>query len=462
MFQRERTGAGIGMNDFTLSRRRFLKTSMGVAALAAVNRPWRVFAANDSDDGPQEGTATSSLRVQIPAKPRPFPEPLAPGRAGFKFRGAKGWAWTPDQYLEEIPWLAKFRMNFLMNCYVSLFTSTHPWTNEWWKPLPDVKKAAFARVIRACQSNGITFCFCMNPQLASKQPLNPADPRDLGRLSRHYAWAQSRGVKWFSICVDDVAWTESPTVVAGQDAYMVNTVLAQLRHRDPDAQMIFCPGPYHGDGTGTGDHAYLQTLGRDLDADAYVFWTGDAIAGPRITMAAAESYKKTVKHRLFLWDNYPVNDGQPTLNLGPVSGRAPGLCEIIDGYMANPMGTQNQINRLPLATCADYAFNPAAYDPARSIGQAILLLANTPAQKEALKDLIEAYPGFIAAGGGTGTNPVRDKFKKLAAQSGPRAASFCRGMEDLSLRLNNNFPDQFDNAKTTLATDVAWMKQEKV
>ena len=36
------------------------------------------------------------------------------------------------------------------------------------------------------------------------------------------------------------------------------------------------------------------------------------------------------------------------------------------------MRKQNEINRIPLATCADYAYNPRAYDPSRSVGQAIL------------------------------------------------------------------------------------------
>src|ERR1035437_1584737 len=54
-----------------------------------------------------------SFQVQLPAKGRPFPEPLAAGQQpGFKFRGTKGWAWTPEQYLEEIPWLPKFQMKF--------------------------------------------------------------------------------------------------------------------------------------------------------------------------------------------------------------------------------------------------------------------------------------------------------------------------------------------------------------
>lgn len=408
--------------------------------------------------------ATSSLRIQLPSAPLPFPKPLSVNRRpGFNFRGTKGWAWTPEQYRQEIPWLVKFKMNFLMNCYLSLFTSSHPRINEWWKPLPQGEKRAFAGVIRACRTNGIIFCFCMNPQLASERPLNPTNAEDLELLTRHYLWAQNLGVRWFNICVDDVAWTQTPALVAAHDAFMVNTVLACLRQKDPDAQMIFCPGPYFGDGTRTDDHLYLQTLGRNLDPNVYVFWTGDgdsAIA-PRITVAAATSYKRAVNHRLFLWDNYPVNDGHPVLNLGPLTGREPGLCNVVDGYMSNPMSTQNEINRIPLATCADYAYNPWDYDPMRSVGQAICLLAGTRAQQETLRDLAEAYPGFLASGGGPGTSPPRKKFHELKKETDPRPArEFLGQMNALARQFGKDFPNEFDAAKMTITADVAWMKAQ--
>lgn len=412
----------------------------------------------------EAAVATSSLKIQLPSAPMPFPEPLSSGRQpGFKFRGTKGWSWTPEQYLQEIPWLAKFKMNFLMDCYLSLFTSTHPRINEWWKPLPESEKRTFAGVIQSCQTNGIIFCFCMNPQLASSRPLNPTNSGDLEQLSRHYLWAQSLGVKWFSICVDDVQWTQTPSVSAKQDAYMVNTILARLREKDLDAQMIFCAGPYFGDGTKPDDHLYLQTLAHSLDPNVYVFWTGDgnsAIAH-RITVAAAASYKSAVGHRLFLWDNYPVNDEHETLNLGPVSGREPGLCNVIDGYMSNPMATQSQINRIPLATCADYTYNPWEYDPSRSIAQAVCLVAASREQQEVLRDLVEAYPGFLVAGGSPGTNPVRKKFHELKKENGPEAAGeFLGQMTALSRQFGKEFPNEFDAEKKTIALDLDWMKAQ--
>ena len=45
--------------------------------------------------------------------------------------------------------------------------------------------------------------------------------------------------------------------------------------------------------------------------------------------------------------------------------------------MSNPLSPQNDLNRIPLLTCTDYAYNPWDYDPARSIGQAIVHLAKT-------------------------------------------------------------------------------------
>lgn len=408
-----------------------------------------------------------ALHIKLPTKREPIPKPLpiAKAQPGFKIRGTKGWAWTPEQYLEEIPFLARYKLNFLMNCYTSMFTSPSNhvggWTNEWWKPLPDWKKKAFAKVIRECRKNGITFCFAIHPQIGSPRPLDPKNAQDIEDLYQHFAWAQSQGVHWFSVSLDDVSWTVNGPAACGADhARLVNQVLGRLRQKDPQAQLIFCPGPYSGNGMNPNDHAYLQSLGRDLDREVYIFWTGDGVVDKSITRKAAESYKSVVQHRLFFWDNYPVNDGRPTMHLGPVQGRGADLCEVLDGYMSNPMAEQNEINRIPLATCADYAYNPWEYDPARSIGQAILSLAKTVPQRQTLKDLVETYPGFLVSGGNPGTNPAREKFETLvmAKDSRVEAEKLVRHLEDVSTRLHKEFPKEFSATKATVDNDVAWMK----
>jgi AraC-like DNA-binding protein len=404
-------------------------------------------------------------RVLLPSETRPIPEPLplVAAAPGFKYRGTKGWGWTPEQYLEEIPVLADYKMNFLMNCHLSLFgrAQTGELKNEWWKPLPAGKKAAFVKVIMSCRRHAIVFCFATYPQLSSPRPLNPADPSDVDLLFAHYAWAQSQGVKWFSVLLDCFGWGNHGPASGGlEHAHLVNSILQRLRQADPEAQIVMGPGLNWGEGSNVEQRAYLEAIGNELHPDAYIFWGGDGSVTQRVSRLAAESYRDTVKHRLFLWDNYPVNDGYPTLHLGPLTGRDPSLCEVIDGYMSNPMATQNQINRIPLATCADYAYNPMAYNPIRSIGQAILRWAKTEPQQLALKELVEAYPGFLVIGGGTRANAIRARLEALlkAPESRGEAETLVGRMEKILERLERHFPDLFSDARRTVRDDIAWIK----
>jgi hypothetical protein len=411
-----------------------------------------------------QSTDTAALHVDLPKDLRALPEPLPEGqKPGFAIRGIKGWYWTPEQYLEEIPVMAKYKLNFLMNCYTSMFSSHYPdaWVNEWWKPLPDDKKKGFAKVIQACKENDITFCFAVHSQLSSPRPLKPTSAEDIDQYFQNFAWAQSQGVKWFAVFLDDVNWGDQGPALGGQQhAAMVNTILSRLRAKDPEAQIVFCPVPYWGDGTPPDHRAYLEALGKDLNKDAYVVWTGDNVVSPKITRKAAESYRGIVKHRLFLFDNYPVNDSHPTMHLGPVLGRDRDLCEAVSVYMSNPMCPQNQINRIPLLTCADYAYNPNAYDPDRSIGQAIAHLAESDVQRSALRELVEAYPGTIRLGSqNTALNPVVEHFQKLlAGGEKAEAREYLRRMEDLAVRFEAAFPDQFADAKKTLRGNLEAMK----
>jgi hyaluronoglucosaminidase len=324
--------------------------------------------------------------------------------------------------------------------------------------LPEEKKRAYEEVVRACRKHGIQFCFSMNPNLASKRMVNDNSPESVDQLYKHYAWMQGLGVKWFNISLDDI----SQGINASTQAKVVNEILHRLRGKDAGARMIFCPTFYHGDGTDEKQKAYLEALSRELDKDAYVFWTGDGTIGP-ITRQAAASFRGICGHRLFLWDNYPVNDDLPTMHLGPVVGRDAGLCEVIEGYMSNPHCKQNEINRLPLATCADYAYNPRAYDPARSIGQAILHVGGTPAQCEALRELAEAYPGMLIYGQpNTGFNSVQYKFHLLLKEPQAHAAAlgYVEHLKSLCARLKEEFPDSYRPARQTLEHDIEILTKE--
>ncbi|MCL5098086.1 MAG: beta-N-acetylglucosaminidase domain-containing protein, partial [Candidatus Omnitrophica bacterium] len=163
--------------------------------------------------------------------------------------------------------------------------------NRWWEGLPLEKKQAYEKVVQECQKQGIQFCFSMNPNLASRRLVNDDSPESVDLLFKHYAWMQGLGVKWFNISLDDA----TGGVNADTQAKVVNDVFHRLRARDPEAQMIFCPTFYSGDGAATNQtslgvdqRSYLETLARELDKEVHVFWTGDSVVG-KITRRAAES-----------------------------------------------------------------------------------------------------------------------------------------------------------------------------
>ena len=471
-------------------KRRTFVSGIGMVALAetlAWGRKSAMPAGSMGASSPQVPSAAVELNpyeVHLPQRIEPLP--LGSGnssvRPSFAFRGTKGWAWSPEQYLAEIPVMAQYRLNFLMNCYSSFWdlgphgawASDRP-MNFWYRPLPAEQKQKFGEVIRSCQQHGILFCLSINPNLRSDRPFDYARAEDLEALWQHYAWAQSLGVKWFNVSLDDIVHK-----ISGEGhANLVNSIFERLRRKDPDAQMTFCPTWYAGTGeSGAETHAqlgapatpggettgsrYLKDLGRKLHPDVYLFWTGPQIESPTIDAKQAARYKALTGHRLFLWDNYPVNNQEPALDLGPLRGRSADLNTVVDGYMANPMAYENEADRLPLLTVADYTWNSSGYNPDHSIGQAILHLAETPAKREALKNLVELYPGRLWDGTSKGGwNSLRARFDQLLQrrENGKARELFTKAQVTLG-QMQKRFPDPWSSGSRVLALDVKAMQDQ--
>ena len=161
--------------------------------------------------------------------------------------------------------------------------------NEWWLPIPDSKKKAFEKVFEKSKEHGISYCFGIHPQLSSPRPADLSSEKDFETLWQHYAWAQSKGVKWFSLPLDDVTGVK---IDGKEHALFVNKLLNKLREKDKDAQMIFCPTYYHVNPQAVKDKEkkYLEDLGKYLDKSVYVFWTGPSILPKTVTAAAALYY----------------------------------------------------------------------------------------------------------------------------------------------------------------------------
>jgi hypothetical protein len=197
----------------------------------------------------------------------------------------------------------------------------------------------------------------------------------------------------------------------------------------------------------------LEDLAQYLDSSVYVFWTGPQILSATITLEDAETFKDVVKHKVILWENYPVNDGSVALHLEPIAGRDRNLYKVIDGYMSNPLFTENEINRIALFTMADYTYDPVDYDPRESIGQAIIHQTNNKAQQLVLLELVQLFSGEIST---TSFNKVVDHFHEITA------SPYSRYLADLYLNyllkvqqdLKNKFPAEYNATKQTLEETI--------
>lgn len=114
---------------------------------------------------------------------------------------------------------------------------------------------------------------------------------------------------------------------------------------------------------------------------------GHGRRSPSISVADAEAASAVWGRKVFLWDNYPVNDyGQTTgrLLMAPYDKREAGLHKALSGIVLNPMN-QAAASKVALFGGASFAWNDEDYDPDRTWRAAAGYLAGgDPATTRAL------------------------------------------------------------------------------
>ncbi len=386
----------------------------------------------------------------------------------FALRGMKGYYWTPEECLAQVPVLKEYGMNFFAPCYTSFYDRFDVEVfeeldghNLWWEPLNEDLKERWISVIKACDESGINFCFGMNPMLFSPRPLNPASEEDFELLLAKYSWFQEQGVKWFYIAIDDLHLQSHLEIDAVGQSLFTNKLYAALKANDPDCKMIFCPTWYRGKDVDVPfKKEYLDKMAVTLDKDIFVFWVGYHTVSPEITLADVMRYKEVVKHEMILWDNYPVNDFHNTMNVEPLTGREGAICEALYGMMANPMRDREMTN-LPLYTMADFMNNPYEYDPAKSIAAAIDRYTDNAAQANVLESLIALYSSNLNNGiRTTKYSYLRAEFERMLSEDRAAAEAYMERLQGVGEGLNAEFPDRYGRTKEIVAKDMEWMKSQ--
>ena len=345
------------------------------------------------------------------------------------------------------PWSDRDRRTMLaeaahwgMNAYC-YGPSGDPHTGTAWRqPYSAAELDTFAGLADFAAQHGIEFCWRVSPSA----PLAPAngialhDPAERDLLLARLDDIVAAGAHTILLTFDDVehglfhagdrqAFGADPHPTAAAHAQLVRAVAAHLAQRD--VRLVACPTRYWG----TGDDAYTQRLFELIDVPVEVCWTGPRVTSTRIDgTEAAQARQRRGGHPLFLWDNYPVNDwdgfdpttgvpAQRRLFLGPLVGREAAVAEPLGSYMVN-CGAQPLAGLPALATAAQWASDPAAYDPASAWDAVLDRYDDTYGSLAFLASLSSTSPIAL-----TRAHPLATAtYRYLLAESGDDASAALR------------------------------------
>ncbi|HEX4679313.1 MAG TPA: beta-N-acetylglucosaminidase domain-containing protein, partial [Gaiellaceae bacterium] len=151
------------------------------------------------------------------------------------------------------------------------------------------------------------------------------------------------------------------SALASAQAYLLNRVDDFVARLPGSMPLIAVPTDYKG----IDETPFKRTLAAALHADVVVQWTGRYGVSVTISGREAATARQLYAHPLLVWDNYFANDYIPNLVLGAYEGRDSRLTDSAMGVTVVPMG-EPEASKIGLFTVADYAWNAAAYDSARS------------------------------------------------------------------------------------------------
>jgi hyaluronoglucosaminidase len=284
--------------------------------------------------------------------------------------GYYGKPWGPGERLDMVRAIAALKMN----TYVYAPKGAETINTAWMMPFGDAEVVHFKELAAVGREHFVDICFEMHPSFA----FHYSSDADLQTLLDKFEVVIEAGIDCLVIAFDDVAPVLVPpdTEVYGSYTEAQADFLPRLGEallaNHPDVRLAFVPVEYyslHEDA----NHAW-PILAAALPEYWEIAWTGQHIGSTTITLADAQGAGQLLGRKPLLGDNYPVSDDATKtgiVHLGPLKGRSADLLTGLSGVTFNAMPVAYA--SLPaLATCADYAWNPGAYDAEDSMARAAL------------------------------------------------------------------------------------------
>lgn len=365
--------------------------------------------------------------------------------------GFYGQPWTHAERLDQMD----FHGDVKANTYIYAPKDDPYHRSKWREPYPAAKLAELGELVRRATANHVRFTFAVSPG-ESVCYSDPAHRKDLkAKLQALY----DLGTRAFSVPLDDISYTRwnceadraaygAPGRQAAAKAQvdLLNDVQRTFVATHEGARPLQMVPTEYGDLT---DTAYKQTLRATLDPAIEVMWTGTDVVPPSITNRQAEGAARLFGRKVFVWDNYPVNDYWNTsgrLLLAPYDKREAGLSRHLTGIVANPMN-QPHASKVAVFGTADFTWNDQAYDARANWPRAMAYLAGGDrAATEALLvfgDLEHMAPTF-------GATPWQPQAPELARRITTFWTSWDAGDPAGALRDLRPYAESIEKAPATI------------
>lgn len=236
-----------------------------------------------------------------------------------------------------------------------------------------------------CRCSGVRFGVGLSPY----EVFNDFDDRARDALKTKIQVLDAIGTEELAILFDDMrssipdlagVQTEIVHWIAGQTKARTVSICPTYYSSDPVLDRVFGPRP---DG-------YLEQLGRQLDPEIRVFWTGEEVCSREISPGHLREVGDQLQRKPLLWDNYPVNDGERMsrhLHLRAFTGRPAANAGLLCGHAINP-ALQPVLTQIPALTLASSYERGEQYCYGAAFKEAARLVLGERLAEQVTRDLL--------------------------------------------------------------------------
>ena len=277
----------------------------------------------------------------------------------------KPWSWQARQ--DAISFLKPHGYDF----YIYAPKADAYLRKRWRENHPADAEAALRDLARHCRSCQVSFGIGISPY----ELYRDFDATSRASLARKLSQFDDWGVEHLAILFDDMRG-DLPDLARTQVEIM-HWVAARTRAK----KLIVCPSYYTDDPVldrffGQRPPNYLEDVGKLLDPSIEVFWTGEEVCSREYSPGHLARVTSQLGRRPFLWDNYPVNDGQRMsqfLHVRAFTGRHADIGPHLSAHSVNP-ALQPVLSRIPALSLSEsyrlgdrYAYGEAFANAAEEV-----------------------------------------------------------------------------------------------